>query len=193
MPQPRPQPVEPEPTAAARLGSDPAAEERRLAEEQRLDQTALDTIPSSEAPLEPMARLDIAPPGGGLRRRTRVLLTLIAGGAIFLAGLQFERLVRGGGPPVPSTPPTPSMVAPPTIIRGQVVAIDGSTLYVREPGGRTFTLHATRQSRVARGQPVQLRLIRPGEMILADSRAAANGRLVARSITVVPSPRGAGR
>jgi hypothetical protein len=194
MPQPRPQPLDPQPTPAAPapLRGDPPAEQRRLAEEHQLDQAALDATPS-EAGLEPTARLDVAPPRGGLRRRTRVLLTLIAGGAVFLAGVQFEKLVRRGEPPVAGTAPTPPIAAPPTIIRAEVVAIDGSTLYVREPGGRPLTLHATPLSRVARGQPLRLRFIRPGETILADSRATADGRLVARSITVVPSPSGARR
>ena len=184
----------------------PPQEETRLEEERALDRAALAQALPGEGvrPATPEDAVTAAPApsrsGLGLRRRTWALLAVIVGGLCFLGGIQVQKLA-GGAPASPvEAPPTAGGQAPvpaepaDVLVAGEILAIRGSTLYVREPGGRTVTVHATPGARVARGAPVDLGSVRPGETVVASSHRAADGRLAATSLTVVPAPdRRAGR
>lgn len=187
-----------------------AERERRLEAEHELDRTALreslppadpgdgragdGAVPPASAPEAPAT---VPPPRAGMPRRTRILIGLVAAAVVFLAGVQFQKLAGGGGRPqstpsgavdTPGASTTPAPL-PAAVTYGEIVAIRGATLYVRDTEGQTFTVLATPGSRIVRGQPIALREIRPGETIVAQARRDANGRLAATTITVVESAR----
>lgn len=170
---------------------------RRLEEEHDRDEAAL-----AEALREDARRHDGEGEGRprpttstwlGLPRRTRVLVLAVAGGLLLLAGIQVGKLTAGGErspePPAPGgadRAPAPPVAAASELTRGEIVAIAGSILYVRDPDGRTVALRTTPPPRVARAQPVVAGDLRPGDAIVAESSRAPDGRLTARSITVLP-------
>ncbi len=193
---------DPEPAA-------PAAErERRLAAEHELDDAALrESLPLADghdghvgdgvpptAPA-PETAATVPPPRTGMARRTRILIGLVLAALVFLAGVQFQKLAAGSGPQnaqpgTAGTPGTPGAATtpaplPPAVTYGEIVAIRGTMLYVRDADGQTFTVRATPGSRIVRGEPISLRGIRPGETIVAQARRDPDGRLTATTITVV--------
>lgn len=183
-----------------------AERERRLEAEHELDAVALrESLPLADpsdgrtgdgvAPTpEPAAT--VPPPRTGMPRRTRVLVGLVLAALVFLAGVQFQKLAGGGGgqsapPDTASTPGATTTAAPlpPAVTYGEIVAIRGTTLYIRDADGQTFTVLATPGSRIVRGQPIALREIRPGETIVARASRNPDGRLAATTITVVEPAR----
>lgn len=188
-----------------------AERERRLEAEHELDAVALrESLPLADpsdgrtgdgvAPTpEPAAT--VPPPRTGMPRRTRVLIGLVLAALVFLAGVQFQKLAAGlggagesaqpgtaGTPGTPGAPTTPAPL-PPAVTYGEIVAIRGTTLYIRDADGQTFTVLATPGSRIVRGQPIALREIRPGETIVARASRNPDGRLAATTITVVEPAR----
>lgn len=184
-----------------------AERERRLEAEHELDGAALrESLPPAEprygsagdgapppAPA-PGTASAVPPPRAGTPRRTRILAAGVLAALVFLAGVQFQKLVGGprGAPEnaPPGTADTPGegttpAPLPPAVTYGEIVAIRGAMLYVRDADGQTFTVRATPGSRITRGQPIALGEIRPGETIVAQTRRDADGRLASSSITVV--------
>ena len=187
-----------------------AERERRLEAEHELDDEALrESLPPAEsadgpardgvAPVGPTPEpaTTVPPPRTGMPRRTRILIGLVLAALVFLAGVQFQKLAGGLGgaresaqPGTAGTPGTPGASTtpaplPPAVTYGEIVAIRGTTLYVRDADGQTFTVLASPGSRIVRGQPIALREIRPGETIVARARRDSDGRLAATTITVV--------
>jgi hypothetical protein len=172
---------------------------RRLEEEHDRDEAALAEALGEDARLHDSEGAGRPRPASspwlGLPRRTRVLVLGVAGGLVLLAGIQVGKLTGGGERwPEPPGPGRADRAAPRSaaadsgLTRGEIVAIAGSTLYVRDPDGRTVALRTTPPPRVARAQPVAPGDLRPGDAIVAESSRAADGRLTARSITVLPPP-----
>ena len=180
-----------------------AERERQLQAEHELDDAALrESLPVADghvgdgalppAPASGTAAT-VPPPRNGMARRTRILIGLVLAALVFLAGVQFQKLAAGSGEPQSAAPgatdpagavTTPAPL-PPAVTYGEIVAIRGTTLYVRDADGQTFTVRATPGSRIVRGEPIALRGIRPGETIVAQARRDPDGRLVATTITVV--------
>jgi len=174
------------------------AAERRLEAEHELDRTALrESLPlgdghagdgSTPVAPAPETAAVVPPPRTGMPRRTRILAAIVVAALVFLAGVQFQKLAGGGGGPQNAAPAAPGS-PPPAVTFGEIVAIRGTTLYVRDADGQTFTVLATPGSRIVRGQPIALREVRPGETVVARTRRDANGRLAATTITVVEPAR----
>lgn len=191
----------PEPTDTEQPGV-AADGQGRLEAEHDLDQAALArTLPDGEeAPTEPLpapaapAAATAPPPVGGLRRRTRLLLGVLVGGLLFLAGIQCQKLVGAGAGPPGAQPPaetdTDTSTRPgapaPRIVQGEIVAVRASTLYVREADGDIVRMRAAGASRVFRGQPDELRSVRPGEAVVAELQPG-DGEATAISLTVLPA------
>ena len=183
--------------------SSPAGDGRREAEalgleqEHARDEAALaEALREEDARLEAGADQDRPGPAGShwlaLPRRTRALVVGLAAGLVLLAGIQVGKLTAAGDPAPPTPAAAPDSAAPgapraePGITRGEIVAIAGSTLYVRLSDGRTVALRTSPPPRVARARPAPAGGLRPGDAIVAESSRAADGRLTARSITVLP-------
>jgi hypothetical protein len=169
---------------------------RRLQQEHDLDEAALaDTLPEDDRRHSGEAGERRRPTPSawlGLPRRTRVLMLLVVGGLLVLVGIQLGKLT-GGDRPVPATAPGGAARSAPSpdrpgsdFTRGEIVAIAGSTVYVRGPDGRTVALRTTPPPRVGRAQPAAPGDLRPGDAIVAESTRGPDGRLTARSITVLP-------
>lgn len=179
--------------------SDPAHTQR----EHELDRQALDeALPPGGGNAGAVAPSEQVPPPRRppRRRRTRVLLIVIAAGIVFLAGMQLGKLTAGLAPPAgqpgaatSATGATGTVPEPPAggaqLTFGEVEAVRGDTLYVREPSGLTVRVQANPGARVERGRPVALGDVRPGELVAAQVRRAPDGRLAASSITVLPASR----
>lgn len=166
----------------------PGPEEAAAAERPAPSEAPTDPLPAAPAPALPSSG------GWGLRRRTRILLGLLVGGLLFLAGIQCQKLTAGGpGPPGPpaGAPRDATSTAPPggpspRVVSGEIVALRGSVLYVREADGDVVRLEAGGASRVFRGAPADLGGVRPGEMVVAELQPGG-GEPAAISLTVLPS------
>lgn len=175
--------------------------EDRLKEEHELDEAALArALPDGAA--APTERLPAAvpgapgrpPAGGGLRRRTLVLLAVVAGGLLFLAGIQCQKLTGGGPGPrngqAPAGSETVTSAQPaapdPRIVHGEIVALRGTTLYVREGDGDVVRMQAGGASRVYRGRAAGVAGVRPGERVVAEVQPGDAGEPTAISLTVLP-------
>lgn len=178
----------------------------RLAEEHALDQAALArTLPEKGEEREGPPAAPVSPSEGPTRvlpptnarlgRRTRVLGALVAGAVLFLAGIQCQKLT-GGAPPGPGetettatqTTTAPVPVAPATqVVYGEITAIRGPFLYVREGNGHVVRVRTGGATRTSRGSPASRAGVAPGETVVAELQAPGGAPATAISVTVLPS------
>jgi hypothetical protein len=150
------------------------AERDRLAYEHRQDELAKDEADGYGA-LEP------PPPVRRLPAVTFVLGALLVGLLFFFAGVEVQKHLG-------STPPAPVVQGGPGgddgIVGGEVIAVRGETLYVREADGTTVKLRTRPDSRVARARPARVDDVRPGQTIVVET--GGHGADTVRSLTVIP-------
>lgn len=80
-----------------------------------------------------------------------------------------------------------------SVIRGDVVDVDGRMLHVRAADGQTMDLVLPGDARVSVRAPASLAAIRQGEFVGATAKPGANGTLVASEVHIFPeSMRGTG-
>lgn len=150
-------------------------ERDRLAYEHRQDELAKEEVGGYDA-LEP------PPPTRRVPAVTFVLGALLIGLLFFFAGVEVQKLLGSSAPP-PVVQGGPG--GDDGLVGGEVLAVRGDTLYVREADGTTLKLRTRPDSRVARGRPADPDSVRPGETIVVET--AGRGADTVRSLTVVPS------
>ncbi len=128
-----------------------------------------------------------APPARGIPATTAVLGVLLVGFLFLLAGIELQKLLGTPAPtPAPAGGPAGGEASRDGLTAGQIVAVRGRILYVREPDGHIVKLRTGPDSRLALGRPVGPAAIRPGQEVVVQSSPRAGADAPVRSVTVVP-------
>ena len=159
-----------------------AAYEQHLAGEREQDRLAEEELePPEETGAPP------APPARRVPVLTAVLGALLIAFVFLLAGIQLQKLLGGSGSaPAPSGAGGSQPSDDDGLTAGEIIAVRGATIYVREADGQTVKLRTASDSRVALGRPASSSAIRPGQEVVVESAPRAGSEALARSITVVP-------
>ena len=89
--------------------------------------------------------------------------------------------------------PALAQSAPPRIIRGEIVSVDGANLAVRTRSGESISVHLKEGQTVTAIIPAQLSDIKPGVFVGAAAMPAADGTLTALEVHIFPeAQRGTG-
>lgn len=124
----------------------------------------------------------VQPPRRARSRTTVALLVLLAAAATFAAGVRMGKSRAGATGGERAIAASAEGGAGSGRVVGQVKLVDGTTLYVTDVQGNTVKVTTDPSSIVTRTTPAAVADLRPGDTVVAEGAAGADGTVAATRV-----------